>query len=216
MTTKLQGGHHFPPPYATSLIFSSLLSQWPPIPIYIYVYVYITPTPSSLSTFSISRFTEKKNKKNNPVASVSTQNLPENELNLRKSMGPDDNQNMFSHHLPSSRSFDNSQSHIEFKAGEPPSKEDLLGVPKPMESLYETPVPPFLSKTYDLVDDPSLDYIISWGEKGRSFVVWQPVEFARIILPRNFKHNNFSSFVRQLNTYVGTHLIYHKDCSCSL
>ncbi|KAF7148132.1 hypothetical protein RHSIM_Rhsim03G0081300 [Rhododendron simsii] len=77
-----------------------------------------------------------------------------------------------------------------------------LGVPKPLESLQGTPIPPFLSKTFDLVDDPSLDPVISWGNTGGSFVVWDPVEFSRIVLPRNFKHNNFSSFVRQLNTYL--------------
>ena len=76
-------------------------------------------------------------------------------------------------------------------------------VPQPLEWLQGNPVPPFLSKTFDLVDDPSLDPIISWGSTGASFVVWDPVEFARLVLPRNFKHNNFSSFVRQLNTYVG-------------
>ncbi|XP_030522143.1 heat stress transcription factor A-3 isoform X2 [Rhodamnia argentea] len=79
--------------------------------------------------------------------------------------------------------------------------ETTVGAPQPLESLQGTPIPPFLSKTFDLVDDRSLDSIISWGSSGQSFVVWDPVEFARIILPRNFKHNNFSSFVRQLNTY---------------
>lgn len=78
-----------------------------------------------------------------------------------------------------------------------------LGVPHPLECLQGTPIPPFLSKTFDLVDDPFLDPVISWGSSGGSFVVWDPVEFARTILPRNFKHSNFSSFVRQLNTYVG-------------
>ncbi|KAK4348408.1 hypothetical protein RND71_031163 [Anisodus tanguticus] len=77
-----------------------------------------------------------------------------------------------------------------------------LGVPQPMECLHGTPIPPFLSKTFDLVDDPLLDSIISWGNNGESFVVWDPVEFSRLVLPRNFKHSNFSSFVRQLNTYV--------------
>lgn len=76
-------------------------------------------------------------------------------------------------------------------------------VPLPMECLQGNPVPPFLSKTFDLVDDPCLDPIISWSSNGVSFVVWDPLEFARLVLPRHFKHNNFSSFVRQLNTYVG-------------
>ncbi|KAF8403222.1 hypothetical protein HHK36_011321 [Tetracentron sinense] len=78
------------------------------------------------------------------------------------------------------------------------------GIPQPLECLQGNMVPPFLSKTFDLVDDPSLDPVISWGVSGESFVVWDPVEFAKVVLPGNFKHNNFSSFVRQLNTYVGT------------
>lgn len=61
---------------------------------------------------------------------------------------------------------------------------------------------PFLWKTYQLVEDAELDSIIAWGERGESFVVRDPIEFARVVLPRNFKHGNFSSFVRQLNTYV--------------
>ncbi|WOK94304.1 hypothetical protein Cni_G03006 [Canna indica] len=60
---------------------------------------------------------------------------------------------------------------------------------------------PFLVKTHKIVEDGDTDDVISWGEKGTSFVVWKPAEFAGDLLPVHFKHNNFSSFVRQLNTY---------------
>ncbi|CAI9774116.1 unnamed protein product [Fraxinus pennsylvanica] len=60
---------------------------------------------------------------------------------------------------------------------------------------------PFLTKTYQLVNDYTIDDIISWNEEGSAFIVWNPTEFARDLLPKYFKHNNFSSFVRQLNTY---------------
>ena len=69
------------------------------------------------------------------------------------------------------------------------------------ESQKSVPAP-FLTKTYQLVDDPHTDHIVSWGEDETTFVVWKPPEFARDLLPNYFKHNNFSSFVRQLNTYV--------------
>ncbi|KAH0717788.1 hypothetical protein KY285_013819 [Solanum tuberosum] len=62
-------------------------------------------------------------------------------------------------------------------------------------------LPPFLAKTYEMVDDPSCDAIVSWSSNNKSFIVWNPPDFARDLLPRYFKHNNFSSFIRQLNTY---------------
>ncbi|KAJ4881018.1 Heat stress transcription factor A-4a [Raphanus sativus] len=63
-------------------------------------------------------------------------------------------------------------------------------------------LPPFLTKTYEMVDDSSSDTIVSWNpQSNKSFIVWNPPEFSRDLLPRFFKHNNFSSFIRQLNTY---------------
>ncbi|KAK6941817.1 Heat shock factor (HSF)-type, DNA-binding [Dillenia turbinata] len=69
-----------------------------------------------------------------------------------------------------------------------------------LEFVRKSP-PPFLLKTYMLVEDPTTENVISWNTEGTAFVVWQPAEFARDLLPTLFKHSNFSSFVRQLNTY---------------
>lgn len=78
--------------------------------------------------------------------------------------------------------------------------ENCEGILLSLESHKSVPAP-FLTKTYQLVDDPATDHIVSWGEDDSTFVVWRPPEFARDLLPNYFKHNNFSSFVRQLNTY---------------
>ncbi|KAG4995953.1 hypothetical protein AAZX31_10G029000 [Glycine max] len=72
---------------------------------------------------------------------------------------------------------------------------------KPIEGLHDTGPPPFLTKTFDVVDDPVTNHVVSWSRDGTSFVVWDPNTFSTSLLPRYFKHNNFSSFVRQLNTY---------------
>ncbi|KAL6496308.1 Heat Stress Transcription Factor [Orobanche gracilis] len=105
--------------------------------------------------------------------------------------------------FPPFSGFDSFETQLEFNFDLRDGGSSSVG-PQPMETLCRAPVPPFLSKTFDLVDDPSSDPIVSWGPRGYSFVVWDPLEFGRRILPRNFKHNNFSSFVRQLNTYSRT------------
>jgi len=60
--------------------------------------------------------------------------------------------------------------------------------------------PPFLTKTFEMVDDPATNAVVAWSGDD-SFVVKDPGEFSTNILPCYFKHNNLSSFVRQLNIY---------------
>ncbi|XP_073049770.1 heat stress transcription factor A-7a-like [Primulina eburnea] len=76
-----------------------------------------------------------------------------------------------------------------------------MGQPRAVEGLHEMGPPPFLKKTFDMVDDPNTNHIVSWSRGGQSFVVWDPHSFSTSVVPNYFKHNNFSSFVRQLNTY---------------
>ncbi|KAI5678113.1 hypothetical protein M9H77_09063 [Catharanthus roseus] len=63
-------------------------------------------------------------------------------------------------------------------------------------------VPPFLLKCYEMVDDESTDSLISWSESySNSFIIWDVPKFQSELLPKYFKHSNFSSFIRQLNIY---------------
>lgn len=71
--------------------------------------------------------------------------------------------------------------------------------PPPPASLSSTP--PFLTKLYNLVEDVGTSELVSWTDDLTAFTVHKPDEFQRDVLPRYFKHNNFSSFVRQLNQY---------------
>ncbi|GES96529.1 stress response regulator/HFS transcription factor [Rhizophagus clarus] len=59
----------------------------------------------------------------------------------------------------------------------------------------------FIKRLYRMLEDKSYSHIVSWGVTGDTFVVHDPTEFAKSILPQHFKHNNMASFVRQLNKY---------------
>lgn len=59
-----------------------------------------------------------------------------------------------------------------------------------------------------MVEEPTLNHIIEWGEDDRSFVVKEPDKLIPIIKTKLEKSqsitlNKYDSFVRQLNNYVG-------------
>ncbi|TQN74298.1 Heat shock factor protein [Colletotrichum shisoi] len=62
-------------------------------------------------------------------------------------------------------------------------------------------IPPFVQKLSSFLDDDKNSDLIRWSEKGDSFVVLDEDEFAKKLIPDLFKHNNYASFVRQLNMY---------------
>ncbi|KAI1297442.1 kinase-regulated stress-responsive transcription factor skn7 [Mortierella claussenii] len=68
-------------------------------------------------------------------------------------------------------------------------------------STPDSGVPSFVKKLYKMLEEKEHDLIVSWGKNGKSFVIKEPNEFIRVVLPKYFKHNNFASFVRQLNKY---------------
>jgi len=45
----------------------------------------------------------------------------------------------------------------------------------------------------------SLPFSIYFLQDGQSFVIQNQAQFAKELLPLNYKHNNMASFIRQLN-----------------
>ncbi|PWN21276.1 winged helix DNA-binding domain-containing protein, partial [Microstroma glucosiphilum] len=59
----------------------------------------------------------------------------------------------------------------------------------------------FVYKLMKMVSDPESQHLISFNPSGTSVVVTNFDDFAKDVLPKHFKHSNFSSFIRQLNMY---------------
>ncbi|KAI8885221.1 hypothetical protein K501DRAFT_246341 [Backusella circina FSU 941] len=76
-----------------------------------------------------------------------------------------------------------------------------LPPPPPNTTQRPTHTNTFVHKLYNMVIDSHYQHLISWAYTGSSFIVCNIMEFSRDVLPKHFKHNNFSSFVRQLNMY---------------
>lgn len=61
--------------------------------------------------------------------------------------------------------------------------------------------PAFILKLWTMVNDPQNEPYIQWTPDGESFKVLSKENFEKAVLPKYFKHSNYSSFVRQLNMY---------------
>ncbi|CAO2649582.1 Nn.00g069670.m01.CDS01 [Neocucurbitaria sp. VM-36] len=67
--------------------------------------------------------------------------------------------------------------------------------------LKRKQIPPFVQKLSSFLDNNKNETLIRWSDDGNSFIVLDEDEFARTLIPELFKHNNYASFVRQLNMY---------------
>ncbi|CAG7887076.1 unnamed protein product [Brassica rapa] len=59
----------------------------------------------------------------------------------------------------------------------------------------------FYTGIYKVVDDPSLDSIISWSESNKSFVIWDPKELVEKKILRRFFRNKLSHFIKDLKSH---------------
>ncbi|KAI6248824.1 Heat shock factor protein [Erysiphe necator] len=62
-------------------------------------------------------------------------------------------------------------------------------------------IPPFVQKLSSFLEESRNTDLIRWSDRGDSFIVLDEDEFAKTLIPELFKHNNYASFVRQLNMY---------------
>ncbi|KAL8398974.1 hypothetical protein RB596_007721 [Gaeumannomyces avenae] len=62
-------------------------------------------------------------------------------------------------------------------------------------------IPPFVQKLSSFLEEAKNTELIRWSQQGDSFIVLDEDEFAKTLIPELFKHNNYASFVRQLNMY---------------
>ncbi|RMZ83909.1 hypothetical protein DV737_g1462, partial [Chaetothyriales sp. CBS 132003] len=62
-------------------------------------------------------------------------------------------------------------------------------------------IPPFVQKLNSFLENGKNTDLIRWSDDGNSFIVLDEDEFAKTLIPELFKHNNYASFVRQLNMY---------------
>ena len=59
----------------------------------------------------------------------------------------------------------------------------------------------FLEKLYDMLNNEDNKKIIYWNNEGTAIIIVNINKLCECVLPKYYKHANYSSFVRQLNIY---------------
>ncbi|EQK99713.1 flocculation suppression protein [Ophiocordyceps sinensis CO18] len=101
------------------------------------------------------------------------------------------------HSSPPDQTSPNSSSSINMPAP-PPAAAAAGHQPKIVQTA-------FIHKLYNMLEDSSIQHLISWSANAESFVMSPSADFSKV-LSQYFKHTNISSFVRQLNMYG-----FHKE-----
>ena len=64
----------------------------------------------------------------------------------------------------------------------------------------------FITNLYKILEDSTNHIHINWCDDQESFIILNISRFSETVLPKYYKHSNYSSFVRQLNMYNFTKL----------
>lgn len=77
--------------------------------------------------------------------------------------------------------------------------------------------PGFVSKLFEIFSDGTHGGVCCWGRDGTTILIQGISDFEQKVLPGYFKHNNYTSFVRQLNMYdfhktVANPQVYPRGC----
>ena len=78
---------------------------------------------------------------------------------------------------------------------------ELLGKKREKEKQKSESSSVFLIKLYAILNDNKYAKYIQWSKDGKSLIIFNQNSFTKNVLPHFFNHNNYSSFVRQLNLY---------------
>ncbi|CAO1622784.1 unnamed protein product [Parajaminaea phylloscopi] len=105
---------------------------------------------------------------------------------------------------PAAASFrrgDDIAANLSFPEQDTPPPGDLAGQDGADATAEKRQSSRFVYKLMRMVSDPESQHLISFNTSGTSVVVTNFDDFAKEVLPKHFKHSNFSSFIRQLNMY---------------